>query len=202
MQDNEHFSRAARRFEMIGLAASAGGLAAITILLGALPADFPLPIIIVQHLARDKISLMAQILQKHTTLHVKQAEDGEHADGGTVYIAPPDWHVLIEPGANLCLSHAEAVHFSRPSADVLFESMAKSYAERGIAIVLSGSGIDGMLGAKGVKESGGVVIAQDSSTSEFFGMPGAVIQSGSADFILPLDEIALMLVTLTKIGKD
>jgi len=94
------------------------------------------------------------------------------------------------------LSQSELVHFVRPSADLLFESTAGSFKERAIAVVLSGSGSDGAMGVRAIKNVGGTVLAQDEASSEFFGMPGAAIQSGSVDFILPLSEIAPALVTL------
>jgi two-component system chemotaxis response regulator CheB len=202
MQDSERSTLAVRRYDMIGLAASAGGLAAITTVLAALPEDFPVPVVIVQHLAPGKISLMAQILQKVTSLHVQQVQGGEHAVGGAVYIAPPDWHLIVQPDGLLSLTHTETVHFSRPSADVLFQSLAESYGARAIAIVLSGSGVDGAVGARAVKRAGGVVIAQDAASSQFSGMPGAVVKSGSADYVLPLHEIATTLLALTSNGTD
>jgi two-component system chemotaxis response regulator CheB len=93
------------------------------------------------------------------------------------------------------------VHFLRPSADLLFESVAASYGERAIAVVLTGTGSDGAMGVKAIKKMGGTVIAQDEATAEFFGMPNAAIQSGSVDFVLPLEEIATALVTLVMKGE-
>jgi two-component system chemotaxis response regulator CheB len=100
------------------------------------------------------------------------------------------------------LSQLELVHFVRPSADLLFESVAASYKDRAIAVVLTGTGSDGVMGIQAIKKMGGTVIAQDQQTSEFFGMPGAAIQSGNVDFILPLDEIGAALVTLVVKGED
>jgi two-component system chemotaxis response regulator CheB len=165
-------------------------------LLAALPADFPGAIAVVQHLDPRHRSLMADILSRRTHLKVKQAEDGEALKPGTVYIAPPDRHLLVNPDGTITLTHSELVHFVRPSADLLFESVAGSFKDRAIAVVLTGTGSDGTMGVKAIKKMGGTVIAQDEATSEFFGMPGAAIQTGQVDFVLPLEEISPALVTL------
>jgi len=183
-------------FEVVAIASSAGGLTALTGVLSALPADFPAAIVVVQHLDPRHRSLMAEILNRRTQLPVKQAEEGDHLRGGTVYIAQPNRHLLVNRDGTLSLSQTELVHFVRPSADLLFESVAGSYKERAIAVVLSGSGSDGAMGVQGIKKMQGTVIAQDEATSEFFGMPGAAIQTGTVDFVLPLSEIAPALVTL------
>jgi two-component system, chemotaxis family, protein-glutamate methylesterase/glutaminase len=150
----------------------------------------------VQHLDRRHRSLMADILGRRTPLKVAQATHGEHVQRGTVHVAPPDNHLLVDSDGVLTLTHTELVHFVRPSADLLFESAAASFRERAIAVVLSGSGSDGAMGVKAIKKMGGTVIVQDEETSEFFGMPSAAQQTGSVDFILPLAEIAPALQTL------
>ena len=142
---------------------------------------------------------MAHILSGRTALHVKQAEEGDHVSSGNVYIAPPDRHLLVNPDGTLSLSHSELVHFVRPSADLLFESVAASFRDRAIAVVLSGTGSDGSMGVKAIKKMGGTVVAQDGS-AEFFGMPDAAMQTGSVDFVLPLGEISAALVTLVMRG--
>ena len=119
---------------------------------------------------------------------------------GRVFIAPPNRHLLVNSDATISLSQSELVHFVRPSADLLFESVAASYKDRAIAVVLTGSGSDGSMGVRAIKKMGGTVIVQDEKTSEFFGMPGAAIQTGSVDFILPLAEISPALVTLVMKG--
>ncbi|HJQ70508.1 MAG TPA: chemotaxis protein CheB [Blastocatellia bacterium] len=189
-------------FEIVAIASSAGGLSALTRVLSALPQDFPTPIAVVQHLDPRHRSLMAKILSGRTKLRVKEAEDEELLQPGTAYIAPPDNHLLVNPDSSVSLTHSELVHFVRPSADLLFESVAASYKERSIAVVLTGSGSDGSLGVRAVKKMGGTVIAQDEATSEFFGMPSAAIQTGIVDFILPLEEIAPALVTLVMTGES
>jgi two-component system chemotaxis response regulator CheB len=191
----------AAAFEIVALAASAGGLAALSRVLGGLPASFPAPTAIVQHLDPRHRSLMAEILGKRTHLKVRQAREGDELRPGWVYIAPPDNHLLVNVDGTLSLSHSELVHFVRPSADLLFESMAASYGERAIAVVLTGSGSDGEMGVQAVKEKGGTVIAQSEGTAEYFGMPGTAIATKSVDFVLDLDEIAPALVTLVMGAK-
>jgi two-component system, chemotaxis family, protein-glutamate methylesterase/glutaminase len=188
-------------FDIVALAASAGGLKALTDVLAALPADFPAPLVVVQHLDPRHRSLMAEILGKRTRLNVREARDGDRLERGTAYVAPPNRHLLVNPDGTLSLSQSELVHFVRPSADLLFESTAASYRERAIAVVLSGSGRDGAMGVKAIKKTGGTVIVQDERTSEFFGMPEAAQQTGMADFVLPLHEIAPALQTLLKGGS-
>ena len=183
-------------FDTVAIAASAGGLRALSEVLAALPADFPAAIAVVQHLDPRHRSLMAEILARRTALRVKQAEDGDHLERGTVFIAPPNRHLLVNPGATVSLSESELVHFVRPSADLLFESVAASTKERAIAVVLSGTGSDGAMGVRAINKMGGTVIAQDEASAEFFGMPGAAIQTGVVDFVLPLSEIAPAMVTL------
>jgi two-component system, chemotaxis family, protein-glutamate methylesterase/glutaminase len=156
---------------------------------------------VVQHLDPRHRSLMAEILSRRTPLQVKQAEEGDSLRPATVYIAPPNRHLLVNPDGTLSLSQSELVHFVRPSADLLFESVAASYKDRAVAVVLTGTGSDGTMGVQAIKKMGGTVIAQDEATSEFFGMPGAAIQTKSVDFVLPLDEIAAALVTLVMGGE-
>jgi two-component system chemotaxis response regulator CheB len=151
---------------------------------------------VVQHLDPRHRSLMAEILNRRTALRVQEAVEGDALQPGLAYIAPPNRHLLVNPDCTLSLSQTELVHFVRPSADLLFESVAASYRERAIAVVLSGTGRDGAMGVKAIKKMGGTVIVQDEKTSEFFGMPDAAQQTGMADFILPLAEIAPALQTL------
>jgi two-component system, chemotaxis family, protein-glutamate methylesterase/glutaminase len=183
-------------FDIVALAASAGGLKALTDVLAALPRDFPVALVVVQHLDPRHRSLMAEILGRRTSLLVREAREGDKLERGLAFIAPPNHHLLVNAGGRLSLSQTELVHFVRPSADLLFESTAAAYKERAIAVVLSGSGRDGAMGVKAIKKMGGTVIVQDEKTSQFFGMPEAAQQTGLVDFILPLSEIAPALRTL------
>jgi two-component system, chemotaxis family, protein-glutamate methylesterase/glutaminase len=187
-------------FDAVAMAASAGGLSALSLVLSGLPGDFPAAILVVQHLDPRHHSLMADIMARRTSLRVKQAEEGDRLGPGTVYIAPPNRHLLVNPDSTLSLSQSELVHFLRPSADLLFESVAAVFKDRAIAVVLTGTGHDGSMGVNAIRKMGGTVIAQDEETSEFFGMPEGAIQTGSVDFILPLREIPSALVTLVMKG--
>jgi two-component system, chemotaxis family, protein-glutamate methylesterase/glutaminase len=190
----QNFPKAA--FNIVALAASAGGLNALSHVLEELPANFPAPIVIVQHLDPRHRSLMADILNRRTSLQVKQAEEGDVVAAGTVYIAPPNRHLLVNPDTSLSLSQSELVHFLRPSADLLFESVAATYKDKAIAVVLTGTGNDGAMGVEAIHKMGGTVIAQEVETSEFSGMPNAAIQTGTVDFVLPLSNIAAALLSL------
>ncbi|HEY1372524.1 MAG TPA: chemotaxis protein CheB [Candidatus Binatia bacterium] len=184
------------QYDIVALAASAGGLRSLTHVLEGLPGDFPAVIVVVQHLDPRHRSLMADILRRRTPLRVKEAEEGDSLRTGTVYTAPPNKHLLVNGDGTLALTQTELVHFVRPSADLLFESTAASYKDHVIAVVLSGSGKDGSLGVKAVKKMGGTVIVEDERTAEFPGMPGAAMQTGCVDFTLPLDQIAPALIKL------
>jgi two-component system chemotaxis response regulator CheB len=192
------------QFDIVALAASAGGLKAITVVLAALPADFPAALVVVQHLDPRHRSLMADILSRRTALQVKQAEQGDRLLAGTAYIAPPNNHLLVNGGGTLTLTQTELVHFVRPSADLLFESVAASYKDRAIAVVLSGTGQDGSMGVKAIKKMGGTVIAEDDRTAEFPGMPAAAFATGCVDFVLPLEELpgALLKLVVKETAHD
>ncbi|GCL43469.1 chemotaxis protein CheB [Dolichospermum planctonicum] len=189
-------------FDIVAVAASAGGLTALIEVLTDLPADFKAAIVIVQHLDPRHPSLMAEILSRRTVLKVIQANEGDKLTPGTVYIAPPNNHLLVNGEGKVSLSQSEMVHFLRPSADLLFESVAASYQARAIAVVLSGTGTDGAMGVEAIKKMGGTVIVQDAKTAEFPGMPAAAIKTGNVDFILPLAEISLALRTLIMSGTS
>ncbi|MFG2793051.1 chemotaxis protein CheB [Streptomyces sp. NPDC048419] len=181
------------RFEVVAVASSAGGIHALGALLGALDAELPVPLLIVQHLDPHHRTVIAEVLARRTEMNVKLAEDHERIVSGTVYIAPPDRHLLVRPGGLLDLTDSERVHFVRPSADLLFESVAAAYGPQAIACVLTGTGRDGAQGVDAVKSRGGTVIVQDPATSEFSGMPEAAVGTGPVDFVLPLEEIAAMI---------
>ncbi|MEO1133136.1 MAG: chemotaxis protein CheB [Cyanobacteria bacterium J06639_1] len=183
-------------FDIVAIATSAGGLNALSQVLSQLPADFPVPIVVVQHLDPRHRSLIADILSRRTGLVVKQAEAGDRLAPGTVYVAPPNRHLLVDPDRTLSLTQSELVHFVRPSADLLFDSVAASHKDRAIAVVLTGTGSDGAMGIEAIKKMGGTAIAQDQENAEFSGMPSAAIQTGAVDFVLPLADIAAALVAL------
>jgi two-component system chemotaxis response regulator CheB len=174
---------------VVALAASAGGITALREVLGALPAAFPVPVLVVQHLAPHHDSIIAEVLGRRAVLPVKLAEDTERIVPGTVYVAPPDHHLLVTADGRAQLIVGELVHFVRPAADQLFESVAKVYGPRALACVLSGTGRDGAQGAAAVKGGGGIVIVEDPESAQFKGMPEAAVRACAVDHVLPLAEI-------------
>jgi two-component system, chemotaxis family, protein-glutamate methylesterase/glutaminase len=188
--------RAARQFDIVALAASAGGLTALTAVLGELQPDFSAIVVVVQHLDPKHRSLMPQIIGRRSRLPVHGALDGMVLEPGHVYLAPPDRHLLVNRDGTASLTQTELVNFVRPSADLLFDSVAAAFGERAIAVVLTGTGHDGSMGVTAIKKRNGTVIAQDEGTSQFFGMPSAAIKTGAVDFVLALEEIPAALATL------
>ena len=195
-------SSAGRSFTVIAMAASVGGLKALSVILGGLPADFPAAIAIVMHLAPDHKSFLAEILDSRSRLKVKQAKTGDFLCRSCVFVAPPNQHLSVAKDGSLKLSSsaAEKVHHARPSAEPLFASVAAVYQKSAIAVVLTGGDGDGSFGVQVIKDKGGMVIAQDRPTSQDFSMPETSIQTGDVDFILPLDEIAPKLMELAGAG--
>ncbi|GAA5073918.1 chemotaxis protein CheB [Nocardia iowensis] len=177
-------------YAVVAVASSAGGITALFRVLGALPADLPVPVLVVQHLDPRHKTVLAELVSRRTELRVKLATAGELVEAGTVYIAPPNQHLLVEPPGILALSGSELVHFVRPSADLLFESVAGAYGSRAIACVLTGSGSDGATGVSAIKSRGGTVLVQDPDEAEFQGMPRAAVATGDADIVVPLEDIA------------
>jgi two-component system chemotaxis response regulator CheB len=181
---------------VVAFGASAGGIAALGQILGALPSNFPAALVVAQHLAPRAKSYLPQVLGRQTPLRVKWAQEGEPLQPGTVFIAPPDHHLLVNPDGTLALAQTKRVCFVRPAADVLFASLAANLGERAIAVVLSGGGSNGASGAAAVQRAGGTVIAQNRASCQLFGMPHAVIEAECVDYVLPVTEIAPTLVNL------
>lgn len=178
--------------EIVVIGTSAGGLRALEMLLGALPADFKVPIVAVQHRSRES-EAFAVVIQSMVKLPVTEAEDKEPIAAPGVYLAPPDYHLLLEPGA-LALSTDEPVSFSRPSIDVLFESAADAYGSHVIGVLLTGANQDGARGLAKIRAAGGIALVQDPRTAESPEMPSAAIATGAADEVLPLAELSTELV--------
>jgi two-component system, chemotaxis family, protein-glutamate methylesterase/glutaminase len=185
-------------YDIVALAASAGGITALGKVLGGLPTGFGVPVVVVQHLDPRHQTVIAEVLGRRTKLPVRLAAEGDWPDPGTIYIAPPNHHLLVSEDGRLTLSSAELVNYVRPSADLLFESVAARYGPRAIACVLTGTGSDGATGVAAVKSRGGTVLVEDPELAQFKGMPEAAIQSGAADYILPLDEIASVICGLVE----
>jgi two-component system chemotaxis response regulator CheB len=185
----------------VAIASSAGGITALSHVLGGLPAGFPVPVVVVQHLDPRHQTIIAEVLSRRTSMPVRLAAEGDRADPGSIYVAPPNHHLLVTKEGTLTLSSSELVHFVRPSADLLFESVAASYGPAAIACVLTGTGSDGAMGTSAVKTRGGTVIAEDPELAEFRGMPAAAVAAGAVDFVLPLDEIAPVICRLIEASR-
>lgn len=182
---------------VVAVVSSAGGIAALGKLLCELPGDLPAAVLVVQHLLASRPSHLAEILGWHTPLTVEEARSGRSPRNGTVYVAPPDAHLIVGADRRLRLSQLPPVHFCRPSGDRLFESLATSFGPQAIAVVLTGTGRDGAAGAQLLRQHGGTVIVQDPPTAEFLGMPQAALDAGAVDRVLPLEEIPRALESLT-----
>ncbi|PCJ17969.1 MAG: chemotaxis protein CheB [Gammaproteobacteria bacterium] len=173
-----------------------GGVEALSIILRKLPADFPLPVIIVQHQHPNSDDILSLILRKRALLFVKEAEEKELLMPGTVYIAPANYHLLIELDKTLSFSNEAPYNYSRPSIDLMFKSAVDVYGSGLIGIVLTGANDDGAMGLKMIKEFGGMTLVQEPSTATMDSMPLAAIEASPVDYIVPLDEIAPLLVEL------
>lgn len=180
-------------FSIIVLGASAGGLDALRRILRELPADLPVPVVVVRHLHPRHRSRMPELLARHTALRVRVAEHGDPLEPGTVYLPVPDRHLVVTPDRTIELVASEPTRTERPSIDVLFGSVANSHRGAVIAVVLSGTGSDGALGAKAVKHAGGTVIVQDGRSADFGQMPRAAAEDGAADLVLPVGRIGVTL---------
>jgi two-component system, chemotaxis family, protein-glutamate methylesterase/glutaminase len=174
---------------VVGLAGSAGGLAAIIHILSALPEEIDAAVLVVMHLLPDHRSNLPEVLARNTDLQVSAAGDGDVIEPGHVYVATPDTHLLVDETGRLCLDAGPLVRHVRPAADNLFRSMATSYGADALAVVLTGTGFDGADGVEAVKSAGGHVVVQDPESSEHSGMPNAAIATGCVDEVLPLAKI-------------
>lgn len=178
---------------IIVVGASAGGLRALEMVLGGLPRGFPVPIVAVQHRSRESSDAYADILGRSVKLPVREIEDDDALRAPGVYLAPPDYHVLIEPG-RMVLSVDDPVSYSRPSIDVLFESAADVYGAKVLGVLLTGANHDGAQGLSRIKQAGGYVIVQDPRTAESPEMPAAGIAAAPVDQVLALEDIAVAIV--------
>ncbi len=183
-------------YSVVAIGTSWGGLAALTKLLGELPADFSIPIVVVQHRSKDSERLLVQLLQDATDLQVCEIEDKDPLSPGTVHVAPANYHVMIENGyASLTIE--EPIRFSRPSIDVMFSSAADTYRSAAIGVVLTGANEDGARGLAHIVTRGGRALVQDPKTAEIPIMPEAAIRAVPSGEILSLDRIAPRLIELS-----
>jgi chemotaxis response regulator CheB len=181
------------RIECVAIGVSTGGPNALAMLLPALPADFPLPIVLVQHMPPVFTSNLAQSLRGVSKLRIREAAEGDVLEPGLVLIAPGDFHMALkrrEHSAQVILHRGEPENFCRPAVDVLFRSVAELYGAGALAVVLTGMGQDGLLGAQRIRAAGGQILAQDEASSVVWGMPGAIARAGLADAVLPLENLA------------
>jgi two-component system chemotaxis response regulator CheB len=176
--------------DVVAIVGSAGAIRVMEDVLERLPSGLPAAVVVVLHLTPQHRSLLVDILARRTRLNVKPAEEGDALEPGMVYVAQPDAHLIVLGDGSLHLERSELVHHVRPSADALLLSLAGEHKGRLLAVVLSGTGIDGAAGAAAIHQAGGVVLAQDEATSEHFGMPGAAILAGGVDEVLPVEQIA------------
>jgi two-component system chemotaxis response regulator CheB len=181
-------------FELVVIGTSLGGLHALETILRGLPREFPLPVVIVQHRSKETIDLAA-LLQRYSLLPVREVEDKEEIQPGWVYLAPADYHLLVEDG-HFALSLEAPVWFARPSIDILFESVAEAYPDRVVGVILTGASQDGAGGLAKIKAAGGLAVVQLPATAESRIMPAAAIAATQVDHILPLAEIAPFLTKL------
>jgi two-component system chemotaxis response regulator CheB len=180
----------ANKTPAIVIGASAGAVAALTEILPKLPKDFSAAIMIVVHLPPDKKSVLAELFQEKCQLRVKEAEDKENIKAGTVYFAPPDYHLLVEPDGRLSLSTEEPELFSRPSIDVLFETAADAYGAALTGIILTGANTDGAAGLKAIVQAGGKAIVQRPELAYAAAMPQAALNLCPDAEMMTLQEIA------------
>lgn len=186
------------RYQLVVIGTSAGGLDALCTLLGALPAELPVPMLVVQHRSRDSEAL-CEVLQDCTPLRVQDATDKEPLEPGRVYLAPPDYHLLVEEGY-VTLTVDEPVVFSRPSIDVAFESAADAYGAALIGVVLTGANRDGSAGLRRIVDAGGLGLVQEPETAEVSVMPAAAAELVPEAELLPLDGLARRLLALVPRG--
>lgn len=200
----------ADRIDAVAIGASAGGVEALSLLLPALPAGLRAAVLIVVHLPRERASVLADIFASKCARPVREAEDKEPVEPGTVYFAPPDYHLLVDragpsgagpsgagqPGVQFALSADDLVNFSRPSIDVLFESAADIYGRRLLGIILTGANHDGAAGLAAVHEAAGITVVQHPDTAQSSLMPLTAIKKSPVDYVLTLEQIAELFRTL------
>jgi len=178
-----------RNVDAVVIGASAGGVEVLSMLLAAVPASCRLSFFIAMHIPRERPSLLPEVFGGHCALPVKEAEDKEPIQPGTVYVAPPDYHLLIDRGPAFALSSDEPVHFSRPSIDVLFDSAADIYGERLVGVILTGANQDGAEGLAAVGRAGGRTVVQDPVSAAVAYLPEAALREGPVDFVLSLAQL-------------
>ncbi|MGE4405027.1 chemotaxis protein CheB [Pseudomonas sp.] len=179
--------------DAVVIGTSAGGLEALGVVLHGLPAGFRLPLLVVQHVSAQGPTHLAEIFQRKTAMQVKEVDDKEAVCGGTVYFAAPGYHLLVESDHSLSLSQDDAVNFSRPSIDVLFESAADAWGPNLAGVLLTGANEDGAAGLEAIHRGGGLTVVQDPAEAAVPTMPRAALQRFAPEHILPLRDIHRLL---------
>jgi len=180
-------------FDLVVVGGSAGAIEALRAILSRLPVDFPSAVAVVIHIPAEGPSLLPQVLATPGSPPMKVAEDKEPIVPGTIYFAPPDYHLLVESGRTFALSLDERVHFSRPAIDVLFESAAAAYGDRLVGVILSGGNSDGAQGLRAVSEAGGMTVVQSLESAEMIAMPAAALQAAPASIEMDATRLAELL---------
>lgn len=193
MQNNSGY-----RFKALAIGVSTGGVAALKRLLGGLPVDFPIPVLIVTHIMPGSDDSLAVLLNTLCSIQVKEVDDYEVLAPGMVYLAPADYHLLVERDGSLALSIDPPVNFARPSIDVLFETAADAFGPALIGVILTGAGDDGSRGLLKIKRSGGLVIVQDPADAVMDSMPKSALQLLTADHVVTLDDLPPLLLELVQ----
>lgn len=184
-----------RGIDAVVIGASAGGVEVLSVLLSVIPADCRASFFIVVHIPRERPSLLPQLFASRCALPVREADDKEPVQAGTVYFAPPDYHMLIDRGPALALSGDEPVHFSRPSIDVLFESAADIYGERLMGVILTGANQDGAEGLAAIGRAGGRTIVQEPGSAAVAFLPRAALEAGPVDAVLSIEQLQTLFAT-------
>lgn len=192
------------RIDIVAIGSSTGGPNALQAVLSKIPADFPVPVVIVQHMPPIFTKHLADRLRQLTLLNIAEAKRGDALEPGSVLVAPGDYHMTLRrigTSMRIDLNQSTPENSCRPAVDVLFRSVTEMYGANVLSVVLTGMGQDGARGCEAIRSAGGKVIVQDEETSVVWGMPGAVAQAGLADKILPLDKIADEIVRETITGR-
>lgn len=188
-------------YAIVVIGASTGGLRALQVLLSGLPEDFPLPVVIVQHRGKDTEIGLCEFLGRSSRLPISEPEDKDALIAGHAYLAPRDYHLLVENG-NIALSTAPPVGFARPSIDVLFETAADEYKERTIGVILTGANRDGARGLAGIQLHGGVTLVEDPGSAACRELPDAALSLIKPNWVLPLRDIAPCLQRLSSLKVE
>lgn len=191
-------SKVSHQTEIIAIGCSAGGFEALGLILPNLSKNFPLPVVIVLHIPADSGPILAESFAKKCQIPVREVEDKMPILPGSIYLAPANYHLMVEPTRELSLSTEEPVHYSRPSIDVLFESVAMAYGRAALGIILSGANADGSAGIKFILAHGGQAIVQDPAEADYSTMPAATLHANPDSRVMKISQISEFLSQLER----